>query len=199
MKHSIRKKHTPGKILLLVAFLAAATFLGTLMLHKYQERNQKAERHPQPAPVGTRQISLFFASNDTRGLVPEGRKIDDCKGDISACIRSTLEELATGPLGDLSPTIPEKSTVRSVQLQGDIAVIDLGQEFLDDLPKGSSAEMTAVFSIVNTVSYNFPTVKRVKLLIEGQSAASPGGHLDLSKPLEPDYRLDESGSETLRR
>jgi spore germination protein GerM len=189
MKHTVRKRYTPGKILLLAAFLAAAAFLGVLMLHKYQER-QHVPVHP--VPVGTMQISLFFASDDASGLVPEGRKIEDCRGDLSACIRSTIEELANGPLGDLSPTIPDKSTIRSVQVKGDMAVVDLGQDFQDGIPKGSSAEMTAVYSIVNTISYNFPVVKRVQLLIEGRYATAPGSHLDLSKPLEPNFRLDKA-------
>jgi len=173
--------------LLLTAFVAVALVLGALMLFKYSERHEKPTAQQQPHPAGTIAVSLFFASSDTGEFVMETREIEACGSDIAPCIRKALEELANGPLGDLSPTIPPTSTVRSVQILNDTAIVDMGRGFVDGLPHGSSAEMTAAYSIVNTVSYNFPSVKRVKLLIEGNEATTLGGHLDLHKPLEPDY------------
>lgn len=176
--------------MMLAAFVAVALVLGALMLFKYLDRHERAAVPLQPHATGTMAVSLFFAAADTGEFVRETREIEACGGDIAACIRQTLVELANGPMGDLSPTIPPTSTVRSIQIQEDTAIVDMGKGLVEGLPKGSSAEMTAAYSIVNTVGYNFPAVKKVKLLIEGHEVTTLGGHLDLQKPLEPDFRLD---------
>jgi hypothetical protein len=191
MKMVKRKKTVGGKFLLIVAFLAAATILGTLMLHKYLARHSSPPIPVPQAPVGTVSVSLFFASPDSAGLVREAREIGACGGDLSLCVRDVLDELTSGPLGDLAPTIPANSIFRSVQIQGDTALINLGKEFMEALPKGSSAELMAVYSMVNTISLNFPSIKRVKFQVEGLDVTTFSGHLDLRKPLEPDYKLEQ--------
>ncbi|NMC74390.1 MAG: GerMN domain-containing protein [Geobacteraceae bacterium] len=179
-----------GKFPLIVAFLAAAAILGALMLHKYLEREPSPRVSAHPKPAGRISVSLFFASPNSGGLVRESREIGACGGDLSGCIRDVLEELANGPLGDLSPTIPANSIFRSIRIQGDTAVVTMGKEFLEGLPGGSSAEVTAVYSIVNTLSINFPSIKRVQFQIEGLDMKTFNGHLDLRAPLSPDFSLE---------
>lgn len=190
MKNKAHKKPANAKTLLLAAFLTAALILGALMAQKYLARHGTGTAPVAPRQAGTVSVSLFFAAPDASGLVRESREIGACASDLSACVSSTLEELANGPLGDLSPTLPPGSTFRSVHTQGDTAIVDIGKELAENLPKGSSAEMTAVYSIVNTISYNFPAIKRVKFLLEGRDITTLGGHLELDKPLEPDFRLE---------
>ena len=49
--------------------------------------------------------------------------------------------------------------------------------------------LAAVFAVVNTVAVNQKAVKRVALLIEGGERETLGGHIDLSRPLLPQYSL----------
>ena len=56
---------------------------------------------------------------------------------------------------------------------------------------GSSAEMLAVYSIVNTIAANFPNIQKVKITVEGNSGVVLN-HLDLSEALVPDYSLELS-------
>lgn len=180
--------------MLLAAFIVAAAILGMFMLQKYLARHQETPLPVPAQPAGKVSVSLFFSAPDASGLVRESREIDACNAELPKCMLAALEELANGPLGDLAPTIPENSTFRSVTLQGDTAVVDLDKGLVNALPKGSSAEMTAVYSMVNTIAYNFPAVKRVLFLLEGHPMATLGGHLDLKKPLEPDFRLETPGN-----
>ncbi|MDD2337183.1 MAG: GerMN domain-containing protein [Geobacteraceae bacterium] len=194
MKRLRQKKHFYARTILLIAFLAAAAMLGSMMLHKYLARHQTPQTPVQPKPAGTVPVTLFFSSADGTGFVREAREIEgSCNTDISPCIRAILEELANGPLGDLAPTIPQNSSFRSIQIQGDTAVIDLGTNLVESLPKGSSAEMTAVYSMVDTITFNFPTIKKVQFLVEGQNISTLDGHLYLGKPLEPDFQLEKQG------
>jgi len=99
--------------------------------------------------------------------------------------------LIYGPLGELAPTLPPNTTIRGVQVAGDKAVIDLDKGFEEGLPAGSSAEMTAVYSIVDTVAVNFPQIKSVTFLVEGKPVETLKGHLDLRQPLVPDFSLEK--------
>jgi spore germination protein GerM len=189
MMQVVRKKRSRGRLLLLVSFIVVGMLFGAMMFNKYLGRHEKPSSPVLPAKTGQVAITLFFASQDSEELVPESRNIEACGGNLSQCIQSSLEELATGPLGDLSPAIPQNSTFRSVTIQGDIAVIDMGKELAEGLPKGSSAEMTAIYSVVNTVAFNFPAIKRVKFLVDGNAVATLGGHLTLANPIEPDFHM----------
>jgi spore germination protein GerM len=136
-------------------------------------------------------VTLFFASPDGEGLVREGREIDAC-GDTAGCVEAVIDELINGPLGELAPALPANATIRGVQVAGDQAVIDLSSGVVEGLPAGSSAEMAAVYSIVDTVSVNFPQIKSVMFLVEGKPVETLKGHLDLRQPLAPDFSLEKS-------
>jgi hypothetical protein len=50
---------------------------------------------------------------------------------------------------------------------------------------GSHEELMAVYSIVSTVTTNFPEVKRVRILVNGEPAETLAGHVSLRKALVP--------------
>lgn len=177
--------------LVLAAFLAAALVLGLLIFGKYRESRQLPVAKPEPKPTGTIQLTLFFATSEGDGLAREGRVTGSC-ADLAACVSQAVGELINGPVGDLQPTLPPTTTVRGVRIDGDTAVIDFGHELVEGLPGGSSAEMTAVYSVTDTVCFNFPQLKRVKFLVDGQETETLAGHLDLRQPLAPDYSLEKS-------
>jgi spore germination protein GerM len=160
------------------------------MLKKYEERHRQPVAVPHPQQEGTFLVTLFFASPDGTGLVREGREIGPCE-DPAKCVGSVVGELINGPLGDLAPTLPAATSIHDVQVNGDLAQIDLGEEMIKGLPAGSNAEMTAVYSIVDTIAVNFPSIKQVKLLVGGKPVETLKGHLDLREPLTPDFSLEK--------
>ncbi len=185
------------KWILFVAFLIAATVLGVLMFQKYSGREHAPVAPVPPAASGgtaTMRVTLFFASPDGDRLVREAGEIDSCGNDLSDCIQETVEKLAAGPLGDLAPTLPAATIVNDVEVRGDTAYLDFGKELADGLPGGSSAEMTAVYSVVDTVSFNFPLIRKVKFTIDGHDVETLKGHIDLRSPLAPDFGM-EKGAE----
>jgi spore germination protein GerM len=125
--------------------------------------------------------------------VREAREIDPCPG-VVECAEEVVTELINGPLGDFSPTLPETATFRGITLDGDMLTVDFGRELRDGLTGGSTAEALAVYSVVNSLVANFPTVKRVRFLVEGQGVTTLAGHLDLRDPLEADF-LQEQGQQ----
>jgi hypothetical protein len=174
---------------LLIPFAIIALVFGGLIWKKMQASR---EVHPVPqvaVPETTRKVVLFFVTEGV-ALVREARELEAC-GEVQECLENLLDELFSGPVGDFEEALPESSSVKSVLIEGDLAVIDLNQAFATDLPSGSSAEMLAVYSIVDTVCVNLPQIARVKLTVEGNPNTRLR-HLDLSDPLQPDYSLEQS-------
>ena len=175
--------------LLVAAFLITALVLGALMLRKYRHSRLKTAPPPQAEEAGTRLVTLFFASPDGAGLVREAREIDACS-EPSECAEEIIEELINGPVGDVSPTLPPRAVLTSVRMEGDTALVDFAKEFPEGLSGGSNGEMMAVYSLIDSLAFNLPRIKTVKVLLGGQSVESLG-HLDLSTPLPPDFTLEK--------
>ena len=193
MEGSVKKKPSNAKGILLLAFVLFAVVVGALVFRKYQTATRKVEPPPQAvpaAPAGTVVVTLFFASADGDKLVREGREVEIEESDEES-IESVVDELISGPLGSHAPTLPPNAKVLRVHLKGSLAEIDFGPELLEGIPEGSSAEMVAVYSIVDTVATNFPQIKGVQFLINGAVPQTLKGHLDLRSPLAPDFDLEQ--------
>ena len=186
----MRKKPNKAKGILLLAFVVFAVVVGALVVRKYETATRKVEPVPQAAPVGTVVVTLFFGAADGDKLVREGREVE-IEDSVEDSVESVVDELILGPLGSLSPTLPPGAKVLGVQIKGDLAEIDFGPELLEGIPSGSSAEMVAVYSIVDTVATNFPQIKSVQFLVEGAPPQTLKGHLDLRAPLAPDFDLEK--------
>ncbi len=173
---------------IVVPFILLALVFGGMLWQKYREAYQIPATPSVKHSTELAQKIILMFGNEQGQLVPEGREIDRCK-EQTVCLKAILEELFSGPIGDLVDIFPEWTSIESVSLEGDLAVIDLGADFVEGLTSGSSAEMLAVYGIVNTVSANFPEIKRVQIAIEGNRKAHLK-HLDLSEPLSPDSKLE---------
>lgn len=173
-------------ISLLIPFMVIALFFGITIWQKYRVIHELPAEPQVQQSVGKRTVVLFFVTDDAC-LAREARDLDPCE-DVTACLKDVLEELVNGPVGEFYESIPDGTVVNNVRIDGDLVFIDLNKTFAEALPSGSSAEMLAVYSIVDTVATNFPQIARVKLTIDGDEK-SVLRHLDLSDPLEPDYSL----------
>lgn len=176
-------------ISILIPFLVFTLFFSIMIWQKYRSSQEVPVAPPQQNAKGYRSVTLFFAEDGTR-LAREARVIGNCDDD-SACLRSILHELLNGPVGELEGTLPDGTAVNAARIEGNQATIDFNRTFSDAMLSGSSAEMIAVYSVVNTVAVNFPQIQKVKLDVDGNSGAILH-HLDLSDPLPPDYSLEKS-------
>lgn len=173
---------------LLIPFLIIAVVFGTMIWQKYRNSREIPAAPQLQPPVGKRTAVLFFVADGSR-LAREARELDPCE-DVVVCLKDVLEELLNGPVGEFDESLPEGTVINMVRIEGDRVAIDLNRAFADALPSGSSAEMLAVYSIVNTVAVNFPQVTKIKLTVEGNEKTILR-HLDLSDPLTPDFTLEQ--------
>jgi spore germination protein GerM len=134
-------------------------------------------------------IVLFFPSEhdsllhrEEREIIPESSLAEQAK-------RIILELLNGSQQGYLSP-IPPETRLRELYIAKDgVAYVDFSREIMDKHLSGSSAEMTTIYSVVNSLSYNLKPIKKVFILIDGGEKKTLGGHIDLSSPFQPIYGI----------
>lgn len=176
-------------ISLLIPFVVCMLFFSIMIWQKYRSSHDLSQSPVPPHTEARRTVTLFFAVDGTH-LVRESRDIDPCEND-TACLKDIIDELLNGPVGEYQEAIPEGVTVEAVHLEGALATVEFNRSFSEMLLSGSSAEMMAVYSVVDTVAANFPYIAEVKINIEGNTKVILN-HLDLSEPLAPDYSLEQA-------
>jgi spore germination protein GerM len=177
-------------VVLLVLVIGFFRGGGHELVRPAAETSSSEEPPPPEAPRAGKSVTLFFLSEEDSLLHPETREItadDSAVGEAT----STVQELIRGSLkGYLSP-FPEETKLRQLFITKDgIAYVDFSKEFMDKHPSGSSAELATVYSIVNTLAYNFKAIKRVFILVEGGEKETLGGHINLGQAFLPLYSLD---------
>ena len=112
-------------------------------------------------------ISLYFKHIETNSLIAEAKCIDvkDLYADPYSYL---IGLLIAGPQSEkLESAIPEGTKVNSCVRQGNIVLVDLSKEFIENAPAGIHEESLAVYSIVNTLT-ELNEVSGVKILINGE-------------------------------
>jgi len=134
-------------------------------------------------------VGLYFSSRDAQYLVKEEHQIPKSGDELSEA-KIVLQELIKGPHSkDLFPTIPQGTQLRELYFHKNTAYVDFSTELIKNHPGGSSGEIHTVFSIVNTLTFNFPKIKYVQILVEGQEVDTIAGHLDTSLPFKQNLSL----------
>jgi spore germination protein GerM len=137
----------------------------------------------------TIEVRLFFEAPDRPGLMIEQRSVP-FSPDLSRQIRYVVEELVRGSkMGLIAPLHPQVKVLDVFVTARGVAFVDLSREFSAEAPGGSRAELLTVYSIVNSITSNFPAVRRVQLLVDDRPAETLSGHVDLTQPLYPDMTL----------
>lgn len=189
---------TRAKVLLLILIvtLAAGVFyLRTLARRVFFEPPQKSEETArakldqfalQPTNGTTQLATLYFPSLNDGKIVTESRSITWAQSDTDR-VRQVVLALAEGSHQGYGRVFSPSTTVRAVFLATDgTAYVDLSNDILSDFEPGIETETLAIYSIVNSITINIPSVKRVKFLIQGQEVETLDGHVDLTTAYTPD-------------
>jgi len=136
-----------------------------------------------------REVTLFFQEADSEYLGPERRKIF-LTSSVADQAKQIVVELINGPLEKgLLATLPQQTHLRGLYLdRSGTAYVDLSSELVDFHPGGTDEEIATIFSLVDTLVYNLPEIKRVHILVNGEERDTLKSHLDLRR----DYSKDMS-------
>ncbi len=160
--------------------------LGVIALGACRKSNVPPPNLNVANKVAMRSISLYY-EGPSMLLAPEPRNVP-LPENTAAAIPVVVRELMKGPLGNTSARVfPADTVVRAVYLlPGGTVIIDLGGVTLTQgWGTGSHEELMAAYSLVETVTANFPEARRVRVLVNGVPAETLAGHVSLARSLEP--------------
>jgi hypothetical protein len=133
---------------------------------------------------------LFYASADGQRLVGVEQDVPLAEGTVAQARALVTALLTTAAPAPLANTIPEGTALRGVYVSDRQQLfVDLDATVRTRHPGGSMQELLTVYSLVNTVIVNLPTVAEVQILVDGREADTLAGHVDLRRPLRKNEAL----------
>ncbi len=189
-------------VALLIVFAGGLFYLRSLARHIFfelplhSEESAKARLNEVALQSGAGPnvtAVLYFPSLSDRKLVPESRTIKWAQS-ADDRVRQVLLALAEGSEHGLSHSLPASTIVRAVFLTSEgTAYVDFSNDILNNLSPGIETECLSIYSMVDSITANIPSVKRVKILVQGQEVETLHGHADLTEAVVPDTSLIKSG------
>jgi spore germination protein GerM len=135
----------------------------------------------------TKKVTLFFVRPSDGLLASEEREI----GVSNSLIREAEEfvaELIKGPAGDLAPALPAETRLGRIYITRDgTAYVDFSRELVDKHPSGTTAELSTIYALVDGLAFNFKSIKKVFILVDGEERETLAGHVGLDRAFFPDY------------
>ena len=127
-------------------------------------------------------VKVYYPDDSGMRLVEVEREIivDDSIDKYTAAVETLMIEPEEE---NLTRIFPKNAAIRSVKVRDGLAIVDFDGSILKGFVGGSTGEEFLIGSIVDTLT-NFPEVKRVKFLVDGNEIETLSGHMDLSTPLE---------------
>jgi spore germination protein GerM len=176
------KKGRGGRILFFLILIGIGLIL---LFHQQIFRSIKPSSERRSIPAERKEVVIYFSDSEGEYLVGEKREISK-KSEVKEEAKEAIVELIKGPKGKLIPTLPPRTKLLTLQINdAGLAKVNFSPALSKDHPGGSSGEMMTVYSIVNSLSLNFPQIKRVQILIDGEPAETITGHLSLEQPIFP--------------
>ena len=177
------------QIIAAIVVIAAGAWGASRVLERVVAPEPAAEPAPAPpAPVASPHIiaTLYYADQDGRALVAVQREVPLGEG-----VRDQGRQILESQLGPAPQpyrsVIPPGTMLRAFYIteRGD-AFVDLSPEITTAHPGGTTNELLTVHALVNAVTANLSSVRRVQILISGKEADTLAGHVDLRRPFERD-------------
>jgi len=124
-------------------------------------------------------VELYFARKDGKGLEAEKRDIPKEEG----IARKTIEALLAGPQNpNLNCPLPEGTKLLDINIKPDgLCIVNFSREITTVTP--GKPEQLAVDAVVKTLC-QFPSVKEVRFMVEGDYVDTLAGGVDISRPLK---------------
>ena len=141
-------------------------------------------------------VKLFFPTADGSVLLGAEDQTIFKSSEIVNRAKQILEKLQEGPtLGTLTPALPKDTKAQEIFVSDKgTAFIDFSNTIATNHPGGVLNEEATIYAIVNSLTYNLPEIKEVKILIGGTEKETLAGHVLLLLPLQMDLSVTNVGA-----
>jgi hypothetical protein len=177
-----------------IAILMVAVVIGLLSLRGLSKRIERLQENPSSEEHARRELLAGKVSTPTdvlsRARIYWAASADSTTPtDVELALsadpvqraRQVIDTLISDAPSPEQRTLPEDATLVGFYLLPDgTAVADFSDSLSSETPSGILSEKVAVDSIVQTLKYNLPSARRLKILIHGQEVDTLAGHVDLT-------------------
>lgn len=129
--------------------------------------------------ISTKALAQYWVADTSRGfrLYREFVRANPAPDAITAALRQLVSQQPTD--SDYVSLWPLGTTINSVTISGDLAIVDLS---FPKLNLGSEAESLAIAQLIWTATAADTTVKKISLTVDGKKIESLAGHMDATQP-----------------
>lgn len=136
------------------------------------------------------QIKLFFPGSGGDVVLAAEDQTIFRSAELVNRAKQVLQKVLEGPKAPgLFPSIPKDTKLLEIFIDDSgVAFVDFSDPLSANHPGGMLNEQATVYSIVNSLTYNLPEIRQVKILVGGAERETLAGHL-LLMPLEMDLSI----------
>ena len=126
-------------------------------------------------------LQLFLIDSVNRRLVTRIQRLE-APMTLAAKAHLAIEQL----IDTVGSPLPAGTVVREVWIStAGVAYVDFSANLPGSMPRGSLAEIHAVYGVVGTLTSSFPQIRAVQFLVDGNGVDTLTGHFDLAGPIAP--------------
>ena len=136
---------------------------------------------------------IFFPAPAGAALLSTEEKTIFQSKELINRAKQILQKLQDGPQSpSMTAPLPKDTKVQDIFLSEDgTAFIDFTNAISVNHPGGVLNELATVYSVVNSLTYNLPEIKQVKILIGGVEKETLAGHCLLLLPMQMDLSITD--------
>lgn len=201
MSRSKKKSSSIGWLILLFVAFGAAWAAGSYLFFSKSHPKVSVHAVKPDVPISGataahgREVTIYLPESTPKGslLAPVTRRTDAKGGILDAAMDALLTaSREKGPAADL---IPQGAKLLSpIKVSKGVAEVNFSKEFVDNFSGGSDQEALTLNSIAHTLVHNSGgEVKKVRILVEGNTAETLGGHFELTDPIAADSTMLKPG------
>jgi germination protein M len=190
-----------GLIALTVGFvITLGLFVNVIGRIQSIVQDKEPEGNPFPPPAAPlyeqtdprMTVKLFFPGKQDDVILSGEDQTIFRSAELANRARQILQKLLDGPQTDgLFPSLPRETKLQEVFIDDmGLAYVDFTSPISSSHPGGMLNEQATVYSIVNSLTYNLPEIRLVKILVGGTEKETLAGHC-LLLPLAMDLSITD--------
>ena len=134
-------------------------------------------------------VKIYFSDQQERFLRSEKRYVVK-ESDAASQAKEIVLALLDGSKSGLVNTFPHGVALRDVKIKdNETALVSFSKNLTKSYEGSSASEMATIYSLTNSITQNIPSIKMVKILVEGKELPSIKGHISTRKAFSPDLEL----------
>lgn len=137
-------------------------------------------------------VKLFFPGTQEDVILSAEDHTIFRSAELTNRARQILQKVLDGPTTQgLYPSVPKDTKLQEVFIDDTgMAYVDFSSTIAANHPGGMLSEQATVYSVVNSLTYNLPEIRQVKILVGGAEKETLAGHF-LLLPLGMDLSITD--------